>query len=161
MRLAVKFVDKGPAWDIPEMRRGIQRALNRVSARAMDRLSAATKTWETPPNFRVQAEHNSRKIEVRPALPFLFVDAGTRGHWIPKRPGARLIFRVPYKAKTRPWLLDSGPGGPGDNWRSADRVWHPGTEPRHFTEAVAALMDQELAEEIALEITGALGGGGR
>lgn len=75
-----------------------------------------TKTWERQPRWKITRNLNSREGFLRVAVmtddqQFIWVNEGTRDHWVPRRGTATMVFRR-YKAKTRVRVIASQAGGP-------------------------------------------------
>lgn len=74
-----------------------------------------TRTWEDKPRFTITRNLNSREGFLRVWVwtehqHFIWVNEGTRAHYVPKFGKATMAFRK-YKAKTRVRVIESGAGG--------------------------------------------------
>jgi hypothetical protein len=65
-----------------------------------------------------------------------YVEEGTRPHIILPRRAKALRFKTGYKAKTRPGVIGSFPGGASGPVVFSQGVLHPGTKPRDFSKKI-------------------------
>jgi len=68
-----------------------------------------------------------------------YVEEGTRPHVILPKNSPYLAFKGTYTAKTIPGVIDSRKGGGSGKTEFSQGVIHPGTQARHFSEAIAKL----------------------
>ena len=113
-----------------------------VAQEAWRPLVEATATWEHRPRFDITQRGASGgiggktayfEITANPALPFGYVNAGTRPHMIfPKKPGGVLAFNSRFSAKSRPNSLKAYVGSSRGPVRFARGVHHPGFPARNY-----------------------------
>lgn len=102
--------------------------------------------WEeaNQPDFKVIGPatiNGSRVVEYSTTdTPYVWVDNGTDGPYDINANASMLTFKPDSKPKTQPGKFGSMPGFAGSQWRSAEKVIHPGIEPRKFTETAAKLV---------------------
>jgi len=113
----------------------------RVRAGIRQDFQATVATWETDVKFKTRERGRRDKLifDVRTdSEVYHYVTEGTEPHLIvPRRPLGTLKFATGYTAKTRPGFIGSTPGGARGDVAFAKFVQHPGTEGRHFEEAIA------------------------
>ena len=104
-----------------------------------------TDTWEHKPKFEVSISLKQPGPSVLVGTDdeiYGYVNDGTKPHKIPKVPKVKGALRFrwggkgSYKAKTKPRIIGSAPGGPSGPWVSFKQVQHPGTKARKFDEVI-------------------------
>ncbi len=121
-------------------------AMKKMEKMALGFYSMSVKTWEHQPRFitTAGATHTIFFLEIGSDSPiFHWVDKGTPSHLIVPVQASILAFQGGYTAKTVPWMFGSGQGGPFGDTVFAKVVWHPGIEPRRFTEQVFNIIKWE------------------
>lgn len=93
-------------------------------------------TWNDKPGFDVKADLKGVSITTGDEN-YQRVDKGTRAHIIVPHGSYPLRFKVGGRAKTRPGVIGSSGGSKGNEWVSSDRVKHPGTRARKFSETIS------------------------
>lgn len=89
---------------------------------------------------------------------FHMLDVGTAPHTIETDQAAALLFRTPYRAKTKPRELSSGAGERGNTpWR-LPHVEHRGTEAREFSKVIAEVMADAMEDTVTALIAAIVGG---
>lgn len=130
-------------FDYKAYEREIKEAGADVAGEVVKQLDRVVSGWEHRPDFatRMTVQAGGIAFDVFPTGPnkqiFIWVDKGTRRHWVAPRRGGVLAFKQYYAPRTRP---GGGYGGPG-------RAFGPtvfsrghevsGIEPREFTKAAA------------------------
>lgn len=105
---------------------------------------ATVGTWKHHVSFYIKQAHWEDAYRVLTSgiattdLIFIGVDQGTRRHDIPARRKKTLKYQKHFRPKTVPKRIGSTAGGKYGPWRSPKKVTHPGTQPRRFTETIAA-----------------------
>lgn len=114
-----------------------QNALNACAKGAKADFGTTTRTWNTKPEFSIDASKGDRRIVGTDDEIFKYVDEGTQPHIIrPKRAKTLAIIGINSRPKTRPGFIGSTQGG-RDNTNVYTRVvHHPGTEARKLTIAI-------------------------
>ena len=110
-----------------------------------------TKTWEHDVQFETVISLRQPGPSVLVGTDdeiYGYVNDGTGGkgkgptYPIPKVPKVKGALRFrwggkgSYKAKTKPRIIGSAPGGPSGPWVSFKQVQHPGTKARKFDEVI-------------------------
>ena len=67
---------------------------------------------------------------------WVWTDLGTRPHRIRAKNAPTLRFQINFIPSTRPGSFESGRAASWPPWRAPKEVWHPGTEPRRWTETL-------------------------
>ncbi|HRA66251.1 MAG TPA: hypothetical protein PL187_09545 [Caldilinea sp.] len=146
MRIQLKpILPKRKILDVIAVERGIEDALNDAAAFAQELYEKTTATWETDVTFTIRKTKYGRSIGTRSTI-YTYVDRGTKPHDIrPKRADA-LAFQYgeARRAKTKPRVISSYKGSPGDQWARKQVVHHPGTEARGFTVEISERANQRL-----------------
>lgn len=112
--------------------------------------------WKNKPDFKARKSITASEISVNvfPSGPnkkiWTFVDKGTKPHVIVPKNASRLAFRTGYKPKTlaRPARTVSGGGISTGPKVFAQKVNHPGNEPRNFTLQIAKDIKPGFKKEI-------------
>lgn len=125
--------------------RAIAIALGIVAGVATLEFRQTTRTWKHKPDFKIKEDDGRATVGTDDEI-YNYVDQGTRPHTIRPRRAKRLRFQAGSTSKTTPGSLRAGPGGGGvTTYRRAVR--HPGTKARGFSEMIAKLAQDRLAEE--------------
>ena len=119
----------------------------------------ATSTWDPKVDFdvklgKVSTGTTELTVEVTTKDErYLFVDQGTRRHWVEPKRASVLAFPSSYTAKTRPGEIGSSSGGGSGPIVFSKGHWVSGIEPRHFSEQIAdrSMEDYERIMYSALE----------
>jgi hypothetical protein len=113
----------------------------RATAKEVQRdLEATTATWETHVKFTVRVTSRRGELGITVSTKneiYKYVNYGTKPHVIRPKKGKVLAFQSGYKAKTRPSVIGSKPGGSFGATVIAKEVHHPGSEARLFDVAIA------------------------
>jgi hypothetical protein len=100
-----------------------------------------TRTWNHKPPFEIVLKRNAEGLVGSVTTDdkiYLWVDKGTKPHKIRPKKGGWLVFRSQYRAKTRPTVIGSTPGGASGRTVAVQRpVNHPGTKARKFSKTIA------------------------
>jgi len=103
----------------------------------------ATRTWEGGVDFDVKVSRVSvGSTEIRVGVTtkdkrYLFVDQGTRRHWVEPRNASVLAFPSVYRPKTRVGEIGSGSGYRGGPTAYSKGHYVSGIKPRHFSVEIA------------------------
>lgn len=133
-----------------------------IASEAAEALDGATETWTRQPRITITSQGGIGRsgaswlqINVNPALPFAYVDKGTRPHAIvPKRPGGVLVFNSRFGAKSRPNSLRSYVGHSRGPKVVTKAVWHPGVKPRNFTPLAVRRAEREGTKIVEMQVQG-------
>ncbi|MFA4973449.1 MAG: hypothetical protein WC683_12595 [bacterium] len=136
----------------------------RLARQALVLFDRTVDTWDHKPGFTASVTLRSGYTVMEAGTDdpiYALVDQGTKPHEIrPRGPGYPLAFRAGYTAKTTPGELRSIRGGSSGPTRFAMRVWHPGTAPRRFTDAIGKELDKAIAKTVNdVSFEAAWGGG--
>ena len=155
--MAVKFeaiIPKNLAgfFDFKKLERELIRALDDTIREVEKDYKRTVKTWKKKPTF---TKINPRKlfgaldakVTTKNEI-YFFVEEGTRPHVIRPRQGGRLRFQAGYRAKTKPRVIGSTPGGSFGPLVSSGGVLHPGTAPRHFSNEIAKRRKKMLKSKV-------------
>lgn len=115
-----------------EVSAAIEAALDELAEETKTLYEKTVRTWNEPPTFTIRTTKYGRSIGTRSKI-YSFVDAGTKPHKIRPRGNYPLRFAAGGRPKTKPRVISSYAGAPGDSPRASYEVNHPGTEPRGFT----------------------------
>jgi len=137
-----------------EVEAAIEKSLDANARATQAEYEKTVATWNDKPVFTITKTKYGRSIGTRDKI-YKFVDGGTRPHIIkPKGPGYPLRFATGGSPKTKPQIVSSYNGKPGDQPRAAYLVHHPGTKARGFTKilTVRARERQHLYFRDALKL---------
>jgi hypothetical protein len=99
-------------------------------------LELPTKTWSHSAPADIQGTGFVRQITVSDEV-YAMLNEGTDPHPIRAKRSKVLAFNTPFRSKTVPRSLTSGPGSIGSTTVLRREVQHPGTEPREWDATVA------------------------
>jgi len=113
----------------------------KVAAEMAKDFEATTKTWQHKPEFKQTVaggkglEGFAAEVSTNDEI-YGYVDKGTKPHIIRPKRAKRLAFPSLFAPKTKPRVLNSGPGMRGPQDVFALEVHHPGTEAREFSKTI-------------------------
>lgn len=133
---------------------------NRVAQEMVKDFEATTATWEHEVKFEavVDVDPNVEVLVGTDDKIYGYVNDGTKPHPIFARRARALSFqwggKGSYRAKTRPKVIGSTPGGPTGPQVARPYVQHPGTDAREFDTTIEKkwrprflrLMEKAMAE---------------
>lgn len=116
-----------------------------------------TKTWDHDVPFDKKVTKKPNQLEAEASTSdqiYIWANDGTKPHEIwagaytGKSEKTRLAFSSDFVPKTKPGIIDSGPGfvGPVDTF--VPMVHHPGGEPRKFDEAIKKKREPWFYKEV-------------
>lgn len=145
--LAVAIIPKHVLISGPKATALIHHMMDNAAREATDYFGRTTATWKTVKvKFTTTRDKFTRTI--RPtgsgATIYGYTDLGTRAHIIRARKAKALYFATGGTPKTRPNVVGSAGGAPGDQFRRAKEVHHPGTDARNFSKSIGKLMDKSF-----------------
>jgi len=127
----------GSFFRVGAQRRAIEGALDAVARDIQEDFDRTTATWEHDVAFPIaKAGEFVRTIGTTDAI-YAMLDAGTPEHLIFPRNGKFLKFQTPFRAKTVPQSIMSGPGSVGSQTVYSRGVIHPGTKARAWAATIA------------------------
>ncbi len=130
--------------DPAKLTRALINAMNGVAKDIQVDFKTTTQSWEHKVDFPIQQPNAYRRIVATDDEVYGWVNDGTKAHDIfPKK--KILVFKTPFKPKTVPNKIMSGPGSKGTNVAISKRgVHHPGTKARKFDVAIKNKWDKEF-----------------
>ena len=138
----------GDLIDVRTLRRAIDNGLNGAAKAVKADFDVTTQTWKERPTFTIDGSGEQRTVATDSEI-YGFVDEGTDPHIITaKSPQKPLTFGVGGRPKTAPRVIGSGPGGKGTQIVRAQRVNHPGSAARDFSETIKEKWDERLADVV-------------
>lgn len=131
--------------DPVKMSRVIVNTLNAVALDMKVDFSVTVQTWKDKPTFAIASPTPySRTVGTDDPI-YAMLNEGTKAHDILPKPGKILMFGTPFRSKTLPRQIMSGPGLKGNNKViSRHGVHHPGTEAREWDKTIAAKWDTKV-----------------
>lgn len=140
------LVPKGTIFDIERFKYLNRITNSRVSREAKRLYEKTTRTWSRHIAFYIRDSAADDFVEVGTNDDlYVMINDGTPAHVIMNKPGNILAFQRQYVPKTIPRVLNSYSGGPRGNFVRTKFVWHPGTDPRNFTEEITKVTDEMFA----------------
>ena len=127
--------------DPKKMARVITNTLNAVAMDIKIDFATTTQTWGDKPEFAIEQPDPYTRIVGTDGEIYGMLNEGTPAHDIRPRNGRILRFGTPFRAKTVPRSISSGPGSKGKNVVWSRGVHHPGTKPRKWDEAIREKWD--------------------
>lgn len=130
------IIPKQLVADPKKLARALENALNGVAKDIQLDFAVTTQTWQHKPSFPISSPSAYRRVIATDDPIYGYVNDGTRAHIIRPKAGGVLVFRGPFRAKTVPNQIASGPGSVGSAETFSRGVQHPGTKPRNFDTAI-------------------------
>lgn len=131
--------------DPTRMARAIENQLNMTALAIKVDFGVTVQTWSDKPTFDIKSPTPwSRTVGTDHAI-YGMLNEGTPAHEIRPRRAKSLAFRGPFRSKTVPRSISSGPGyvGPAETILPRGRgVHHPGTEARAWDKTIAQKWDK-------------------
>ncbi len=147
----------GKLVDDKKLGREIRNALDHTANIIRDDFKKTIKTWNHKPTFNKSVKFRKAEVSTTDEI-YGFVVRGTRAHPITPKAGGLLRFRSGFKAKSRPRIISSRPGGSSGPFVTAKRVSHPGTKPRDFDKEIAKRRKKNLNNLVRLAINRSIPG---
>lgn len=133
--------------DPVRMARAITNTMSATALAIQTDFKATAQTFDTPPTFAIDSPSPYERTIGTDDENYARLNAGTRPHIIAPRPGGTLVFRTPFRSKTVPNRIGSGPGAKGHNQVfTRGIVHHPGTEARNFDTVIAEKWRGRIAD---------------
>lgn len=107
-----------------------------------------TTTWSSRPSFSVVKSATARYGVKTNSERWNWIDRGTRRRIIRPKAGGLLIFKVPFRAKSKPGTIRSFKGSRGSKWRSARRIKYPGIKARNWTQTIVKRLQPQAANRL-------------
>lgn len=120
-----------------QMRRVVTNTMSALAKAIKVDYDVTTQTWDNRPKVTIAGSGpDEREIAVQSAI-YAMLEGGTKPHLIRPRRAKVLAFRSPFRAKTVPNQIMSGPGSQGSTDVFTKAVRHPGTKPRNWSKVIA------------------------
>lgn len=131
--------------DPAKLSRAITNALNGVAKDIQIDFAVTTQNWKHKVEFPISSPSTYRRIISTDDEIYGYVNDGTREHDIFPKAGSILVFKTPFKPKTLPNKIMSGPGSVGTTIAISKRgVHHPGTTARAFDKAIQEKWEKQF-----------------
>lgn len=140
------------------MARAITNALNGTAQAIKADFEVTAQTFSHKPTFTIEAPNQFERQVGTDDENYIRLNAGTRAHVIWPKKSKVLVFGTPFRSKTLPRSIASGPGSTGGaQVITRGPVHHPGTAAREFDKAIAQKWDrlfpQNLQRAIDAEVS--------
>lgn len=133
--------------DPKKMARVLTNAMNGVAKDIQVDFKVTTQTWKHKIDFMVSSPATYTRRVATDSQLYAWVNDGTPEHDIFPKAGGILRFNTPFKPKTVPNKIMSGPGSRGTNVViSKHGVHHPGTKARAFDVAIREKWNWEFGK---------------
>lgn len=142
--------------DTAKLRRAVAQTLDTSARDVVTDFEQTTATWRHDAPFVIRPTAPWQRDIFTDDRIWQMLNAGTREHMIFPRRASRLAFKTPFRSKTLPRSLSSGPGAVGSQQNYALGVMHPGTEARDWDLTAAIKWVDEFPERVARAIKEAL-----
>lgn len=150
------IIPKRPIINVFAQRQAIGAVLNVAAQDVRDDFKKTTATWEHKVEFTIAVPAEwERTISTSDEI-YGMLNAGTPPHLIFPKRSKLLRFNTPFKAKTVPQSITSGPGSVGSQTVFSKGVAHPGTKARDWTITIALKWLDKLPGRMQREIGRAL-----
>lgn len=131
------IIPKKLSVDPAKMARVITNTLNATALSIKIDFAVTTQTWSDKPTFAIELPTPSTRTVSTGDRVYTMLNEGTPPHEIAPR-GKVLVFQTPFRAKTVPRSISSGPGRKGGNTVFTRKpIQHPGTEAREWDTTIA------------------------
>lgn len=140
------IIPKKLSVDPVKMRRAITNALQSTAMGIKADFDVTAQTWSDKPTFVIGSPTPWTRTVSTDDANYTRLNEGTRPHIIRPRAGGALVFRTPFRSKTVPRQIGSGPGRQGNSQVfTRGPVNHPGTAPRQWDQVIADKWDKQFA----------------
>lgn len=144
-----------PLFDVRAVTRAVEEQLDETAQAVRSDFLATVATWSGKggkPRFGVKKTRFNRVIYTE-SQKYAYVNDGTRPHVIAPKSKAVLVFKASYQAKTAVRTIASqAGGGSGATVFTRKEIHHPGTEGRHFDEAIREKWEGRLPRDMQAAI---------
>lgn len=143
------------------MPQAIDKGFDTLAQESIGLYQKTTRTWKHKPKFYPVRTARGVTINTDSEI-YGWVDKGTKPHIIKAKNAPFLVFGWPYKAATKPRVINSFKANVGKNLAFKRQVTHPGIKARNFTDEItkrmqkraAAVMRKALLDAINVEAVG-------
>jgi hypothetical protein len=140
------IVPRKLAVNPPAMARAITNTMNATALAIQTDFRTTAQTFDDKPAFAIESPTPYTRTIGTDNENYTRLNAGTSPHTIAPRPGGTLAFRTPFRSKTVPRSIGSGPGAKGAGVVFTRKpIHHPGTEARAFDKVIADKWDRQFA----------------
>jgi hypothetical protein len=139
------IIPKKLSLDPKKMAQVLTNTMNSTARAIQTDFNVTVQTWADKPTFAIASPTPSTRAIGTDDPIYTMLNEGTRPHEIAPH-GNVLAFRTPFRAKTVPRQIASGPGRNGGNVVFTRKpIHHPGTEAREWDTTIAAKWDRQFA----------------
>jgi hypothetical protein len=131
--------------DPKRMARVLTNGLNGVQKDIKIDFDVTTQGWDEEVEFTTSSPSTWTRRTATSNKIYGYVNDGTRPHRIVPKGGGVLRFNAPFRAKTVPGRIMSGPGSAGGAEVFSRGVNHPGSAPRNFDKTIKEKWDKQFA----------------
>jgi hypothetical protein len=132
--------------DPQRMRRAITNTLASVAQNIKTDFEVTQQTWADKATFVISSPTPWTREVATDDENYTRLNEGTRPHIIRPRAGGVLVFRTPFRSKTVPRSIASGPGRTGNTpVFTRGPINHPGTTARQFDQVIAEKWEKQFA----------------
>lgn len=140
------IIPKKLSVDPLKMARVITNTMQATALAIQTDFKATTQTWETKPSFAIDSPTPYERVIGTDDDIYSMLNEGTPEHDIVPKMGKVLVFRTPFRPKSRPRYIGSNAGSKGGNVVFTRKpVHHPGTEPRAWNTTIAEKWRKQFA----------------
>jgi len=125
----------------------IEETVEQLATDSLSLFEKTTTTWSSRPQFTVVKSSTARYGVKTNSERWNWIDKGTRRRVIRAKAGGVLLFKVPFRAKSKVGTIRSFKGGRGGRWRAAKKVVHQ-IKARHWTETIVKRMQPQAANRL-------------
>lgn len=151
---------KKPLFDVRAITRAVEEQLDETAQAVREDFLTTVATWSGKggkPRFGIKKSRANRVIYTE-SQKYAWVNEGTRPHVIAPKNKTVLVFQARYQAKTAVRTIASqAGGGSGADIFTRKEVHHPGTEGRHFDEAIREKWEPRFPRDMQEAINSEVG----
>lgn len=125
----------------------IDETVRLLATDSLELFNKTTTTWSRRPTFTVVKSATARYGVKTDSKRWNWVDRGTRLRTIRAKPGGVLLFKVPFRAKSKVGILRSFKGRRGNKWVAAKKVRHK-IRARNWTQTVVRRLQPQAANRL-------------
>jgi hypothetical protein len=140
----------------PAQTAAIKTALDETAALIVADFEITVNSWDHGVSFDLQSPSPYLRTITTGDGIYTMLNAGTKAHAIRPRRAKRLSFSGPFRPKTLPKTIFSGPGYIGGIVFYPMRVRHPGTKARKWDETIAKKWRKPFAQMVQQRINAAV-----
>ncbi len=130
----------------------IDETVRQLATDSIELFNKTTTTWSSRPSFTVVKSSTARYGVKTDSKRWNWTDRGTRLRTIRAKPGGVLLFKVPFRAKSKVGILRSFKGGRGSKWRAAKKIRHK-IRARGWTQIIVKRLQPKAANRLRKALT--------